>query len=199
MSEQGNLAPDAWPTVPHASATSSFPHLSPKLAEDLPAHLYHLSCRSILSSDPCRYWPPGPGLGMQAFLSSLWRLASRRGPCWPGSKAGAVILEILRSRYMEYDPEGSPKLLVDMSEALTSSDCLNKIPEADWHKVQKLISWECPASPVVRTLCFHCRGHVFDPSLENEDLIIHLGWLKNEIDFFMVLEADEGLGRFGFF
>ena len=43
------------------------------------------------------------------------------------------------------------------------------------------------------------QGHVFDPSLENEDLISCLGWLKNEIDFFMVLETDDSLGRFGFF
>ena len=30
-----------------------------------------------------------------------------------------------------------------------------------------------PGSQVVRTLCFHCRGHRFDPWLENKDLESH--------------------------
>ena len=28
-----------------------------------------------------------------------------------------------------------------------------------------------PSGPMVRTLCFHCRGHTFDPSLGNQDPI----------------------------
>ena len=27
--------------------------------------------------------------------------------------------------------------------------------------------WDFPGSPVVKTPCFHCRGHRFDPWLEN--------------------------------
>ena len=29
------------------------------------------------------------------------------------------------------------------------------------------IDWGLPGDPVVRTLYFHCRGHRFDPWLEN--------------------------------
>ena len=106
MSEQGNPAPDAWPMV--------FPHLL--LPTSVSQTCRELTCTPVppVLQTPCRHRPPGPGLGTQASLSSLQRLASRRGPCWPGSKAGTVILGILWSRYLEYDPKGSPKFLVGM-------------------------------------------------------------------------------------
>ena len=34
-------------------------------------------------------------------------------------------------------------------------------------------SGDFPGSPVVKTLCFHCTGHGFDPWSENEDPTCH--------------------------
>ena len=33
--------------------------------------------------------------------------------------------------------------------------------------VEKFKFWECPGGPVVRTPCFHSRGHGFDPWLDH--------------------------------
>ena len=41
-------------------------------------------------------------------------------------------------------------------------------------------SGDFPGSPVVKTLCFHCTGHGFDPWSENEDPTCHEVWSKKK-------------------
>ena len=41
-------------------------------------------------------------------------------------------------------------------------------------------SGDFPGSPVVKTLCFHCTGHGFDPWSENEDPTCHAVWSKKK-------------------
>ena len=40
--------------------------------------------------------------------------------------------------------------------------------------------WDLPGGPVVKTLCFQCRGHRFDPCSENEDPTCQMTWPKNK-------------------
>ena len=37
--------------------------------------------------------------------------------------------------------------------------------------VEKFKFWECPGGPVVRTPCFHSRGHGFDPWLDRKSVV----------------------------
>ena len=45
--------------------------------------------------------------------------------------------------------------------------------------------WEFPASPVVRTLCFHCSGQSLDPWSENQVSWMPEAWLKKKKDWLM--------------
>ena len=105
MSEQGNLAPDAWPMV--------LPHLL--LPTSVSQTCRELTCTPVppVLQTPCRHRPPGPGWAP--------RLPCRPFRVWPLEEALAglevrlgLILGILWSWYLEYDPKGSPKLLVGM-------------------------------------------------------------------------------------
>ena len=39
-----------------------------------------------------------------------------------------------------------------------------------------MIYWDFPGGPVVKTLCFQCRGHGFDPWSWNKDPTCHAAW-----------------------
>ena len=55
-----------------------------------------------------------------------------------------------------------------------------------WQKMIKVVlsnklkdcAWEFPGGPVVRTPCFHCRGHGFDPWSGNQDPASRGAWLE---------------------
>lgn len=63
---------------------------------------------------PCKQPPLGhlseSELGTQASGPPLGGWPHGRGPCWPGSGAGAGVPVILGSRYQDRDQEGGPKL-----------------------------------------------------------------------------------------
>ena len=115
--------------------------------------------------DRCWSWNPNT-LATDVRNWLIWKDPDA-GKDWRQEEKGTTEDEMVAWRYWlnEHDFEEALELVMDR-EAWHAA--VNGVPKSwTWLNDWPELNWDFHGSPVVKTLCSHCRGHRFYPWLEN--------------------------------
>ena len=88
------------------------------------------------------------------------------------------LILLTQARLMFLTCIAIPHCLLDIVTWMSFQDMLD-ITRSEQDLRKTAFPWDLPRGPVVKTLCFHCRGCGFDPCSGNQDPTCHVAKNKN--------------------